>query len=126
MRTRMAGVAAAVVLVAVVIGPVKTYGTSYDPQPHGEGTALVPGATVFLFHSGTNDVRRSLGVGEALEVSRNREDGTRAIVGKIRVVALAGAVCVRGEVLEGGIHLHDLAAGEGVYCLVVPGAVCGR
>jgi hypothetical protein len=126
MRTRMVGIAVAALLAAVIVGPMKTYGTSYDPMPHGEGAELGAGATVFLFHSGTEEVRRSLAVGEVLEVTRPGENGASRTVGKIRVAAPAGAVCVRGEVLEGGIHLHDLAGREGVYCLVVPEAVCRR
>jgi hypothetical protein len=126
MRTRITGVVAAVLLVAVAGGPVRTYGTSYDPLPlGGEGTAPA-GATVYLFHSGTEGVRRSLAVGEVLEVTRTEEGSPSRTAGKIRVVAAAGAFCVRGEVLEGGARVHDVAVRESVYCLIVPEAVCGR
>jgi hypothetical protein len=129
MGARMARVMA-VLLAAVIVGPMKAYGTSYDPLPHGEegtaATAMAPGATVYLFHSGTEEVRRSMRVGDVLVVSRPGEYGTSRTVGKIQVAAPAGAFCLRGEVLDGSIHLQDLASREGVYCLVVPEVVCGR
>jgi hypothetical protein len=126
-RARMAVVVATVLLAVLVVGPARTYGTSYDPLAHGE-EGLAPGDTVFLFHGGTDEARRSLAVGEVLVVSRPGEDGVSRVAGKIRVAAPAGAFCLRGEVLEGSVRVHDLAAreGQGVYSLVVPESVCGR
>jgi hypothetical protein len=109
--------------------PMHAAATSYDPLPREEepaGMEMAGGATVFLFHSGTEQVRRSLQVGDVLEVSRVGPDGASRGVGKIRVAAFLGAVCLRGEVLEGKVRQHDLAEKDGVYCLVIPEAVCAR
>lgn len=130
MGTRIAWVAAGALLAFTLAGPVPTYGTAYDPLPHAEEATEAPtmaaGATVYLFHSGTEEVRRSVTVGDVLVVARPGEDGASPTGRKVRVVGPAGAVCVQGEVLEGKVRVHDVATGKGVYFLVVPQAVCGR
>jgi hypothetical protein len=125
---RVRWLAAGVFSLAMAV-PMGVAATSYDPLPRQDepaGMELTAGMTVFLFHSGTEQVRQSLHVGDVLEISRVGPDGASLSVGKIRVAAFLGAVCLRGEVLEGRIRPHDLAEKDGVYYLVIPEAVCTR
>jgi hypothetical protein len=125
---RWVGTGLFVATVAAAV-PLRAAATSYDPLTREEEPAaaeMAAGATIYLFHSGTEQVRRALQVGDVLEVTRVGADGTALGVGKIRVTASAGAVCLRGEVLEGRVRLHDVAEKGGVSCLVIPKAACGR
>jgi hypothetical protein len=118
-------------LAVAAMGPPEARGTSYDPLPRAEegGAGLAeqgPGATVYLFLGGAEPARRILRVDDVLEVSRAGADGSPLDVGKVRVAAFLGSVCLRAEVIGGKVRVHDLAAKEGVYSLVVPDAVCWR
>jgi len=123
MRRSGVGVAA-LLLAAGLLRPSAAHATSYNPlTPDGEAVApLAPGATVFLFHSGTEETRRSIRAGDVIPVYRPLVSGRNVAVGTIRVEAAAGELCFRGQVLEGEIQTNDVAAAGVVSCLVISSA----
>jgi len=125
MRRSLAVVGTAVLLVAVVVGSGIALGTSYNPLTVDEGPAaavLAPGTTIFLFHGGSEDARRSICAGDVLAALRPRPDGRWDAVGTVRVEAAAGAYCFRSEVVEGEIRPHDVVPGGAGALLVITSA----
>lgn len=122
MRGSTAGVAAAVLLAVLLVGAPRGQGTSFNPLTADECPAplFTPGAKVALFHSGTEETRHAVRAGDVLVVSRALPDGRREAVGRIRVDAAAGALCFRGEVLEGELRPHDVALAGSVSLLLIP------
>jgi hypothetical protein len=128
MRSSLAVVGTAVLLAVVVAGSGIARGTSYNPLIVGDGPAaavLAPGTTVFLFHGGSEDARRSIRTGDVLAALRPRLDGGWDAVGTVRVEAAAGALCFRAVVLEGELWMHDVAqSGHGAFLVIPTAAPC--
>lgn len=122
MGRSLLGVAAAVWLAVIVVGPSGVQGTSYNPLTADECPArtMTSGATVFLFHSGTEETRRSIRPGDVLAVFRAQISGRNEAVGTIRVDAAVGALCFRAAVLEGEVEQHDVARAGSVSFLIIP------
>ncbi len=105
------------------------HATSFNPLAGDERAApgLAAGATVFLFHGGTGEAQGSSGPGAVLVALRPRMSGRSEPVGRVRVDAAAGALCFRGEVVEGELLPLDLVHAGGASFLVIPtDAPCGR
>lgn len=117
----LAGIAAVALLAVVAIEPPRVQGTSYNPLTVDEGSVrtMTSGATVILFHSGTEQTRRSIHPGDVLTVSRARRSCRDEAVGTIRAEAPAGELCFRATVLEGEVRPHDVAHAGAVSFLVI-------
>ena len=129
MGTCTAKLVVLILVLMVVGGGARVGATSFDPLPREQETAareISPGETVFLFHSGTPEVRRSLKIGDVLGVFRVGRDGSIRSVGGIRATAFVGEFCLRGEVIEGRILQQDVAEKNRTYLLVIQGALCPR
>lgn len=97
-RTRRTSLIAVFLVVLVVRVPILVHAVSSDPLPRPEerpAREIVPGGMVFLFHSGTEEVRRSLKVGDALGVSHTGPDGKIRPAGTIRATAFVSECCRR-------------------------------
>lgn len=128
-RSGSARLIAAVLLMIVAVGVLRVGATSFNPLPFERdlsAPAMVPGDIVFLFHSGTGEVRDSLNPGATVGVSRVDSEGNRRSVGTLRVAAFVGEFCLRSEVTEGEILLHDLAERDHIYYRVIPEILCRR
>jgi len=117
-----------VVVLLLVIGvPVFVFATSYMPLYHLRGqdeAAMTVGTSVHLFHSGTNDVKKTIHVNDILTVHRITPSCEVKEVGKIKVLGFIGETYMRGEVVEGGIRPDDIAKKDNVSCLVISAGVC--
>lgn len=120
----------AVVLLALVVSGINRIGaTSFDPLPRDPEPAtqeIASGASLFLFHSGTDEIRRSLKIGDVLDVFRIGPDGRIRTVGAVRATAFAGEFCLRAEVVSGKILPHDVAEKNRFFLLVIPEALSPR
>lgn len=121
MRRSMVRAVAAALLAAVVLAPGGAPGTSFNPLTADECAvkSLSPGAAVFLFHSGTDQTRRSVRAGDVLTALRSRMNGSGDPAGALRVDAAVGERCFRGRVLEGELRVHDLVSAGSVFYLVL-------
>ena len=129
MGTRTARLIALVLLVVITARATRVCATSFDPLPREQGSAeqeMLSGDTVFLFHSGTREMRRSLTIGDVLGVFRIGPDGRTRTVGSIRATAFVGEFCLRGEVVAGNILPHDVAEKNRVFLLVIQENLCPR
>jgi len=123
MRGCTAGVATAALLAVLLAGPTPGHGTAFNPLTTSDECSseavLSAGATVYLFHGGAGEAIRSIRTGEILVVTSSRGIGRGEEVGRIRVDAPAGALCFRGEVIEGNLRPHDVARAGPVFLLVI-------
>jgi hypothetical protein len=77
------------------------------------------GSTVYLFHSGTPDVKMAIRVNDILIVYRESPECKLKEVGKIKVLSHAGDNYYAGVVIEGEVTLDDIAKKGVVSCLVI-------
>ena len=115
------------VLLLVLCAPLIVYATSYMPFFHSqdrEGTAMKSGQEVYLFHSGTDDVRKSVQVGDILTVFRITPKCEVKEVGKIKAVAYIGETYLKGKVVEGEVRPDDISKKGNVSCLVISAGAC--
>jgi len=77
------------------------------------------GETVCLFQSGTEDVRKTIGIGDVLIVYRDGGNREHKEVGKIRVLSYAGEDYIKGEVVDGVVQTGDVAKKGNVASLVI-------
>jgi hypothetical protein len=116
-----------VVLLLVIGVPVFVFATSYMPFYHLRGqdeAAMTVGRIVHLFHSGTNDVKKTIHVHDILTVHRITPSCEVKEVGKIKVLEFIGETYMRGEVVEGEIRPDDIAKMDKVSCIVIAAGIC--
>lgn len=86
-----------------------------------KGQTLRPGDTVVLFHSGTEEVRKIICVGETIPVYREvyvKGLTKRTEVGQIKVLEYAGEHRFKGQVVEGKVQSGDIALKDDAACMV--------
>ena len=77
------------------------------------------GETICLFQSGTEDVRKTIGIGDVLIVYREGGDREHREVGKIKVLSYAGEDYIKAEVVDGAVQTGDVARKGNVASLVI-------
>jgi hypothetical protein len=130
-RMASAVLAALLLQIACMGFPLSVSAVSYFPVPlyHRQEKieyAVKPGETVFLFHSGTADVKRSVHPNDVLVVHRVDSSCKAREVGKIRVLSYAGETYIKGEVIEGEVRADDIAKKGEVSFLVIYAGICDR
>ena len=94
-----------------------------EPASVSAGTVMTAGAKLYLFYSGTEEIRRIINVNDVLTVYREYPpDYSRAVreVGKVRVLAPLGDYYFNGEVIGGEVQAGDLAKKGTNACFVTP------
>jgi len=84
----------------------------------------VKGETVYLFHSGTDDVKNTIHVHDTLAVSRITASCEVVPIGLIKVISFVGETYIRGEVFAGEIRPDDIAKKDKVSCFVISAGIC--
>ena len=119
-----------ILLLSAAVAPPSAYGLSYPPamlyHRAERNNNAVKGDVVYLFHSGTNDVRTTVHIGDTLAVYRVTPICEVIPVGIVTVVSFEGETYLKGEVLEGEIRPDDIAKKERVSCLVISAGVCKK
>jgi len=109
--------------------PLTVIAASYLPaalyhKEHIGETVMKAGQTVYLFHSGTEDIRRTIHVNDILIVYRISPLCDVKAVGTIRVVSHLADTYLKAEVVEGEIIPNDIAKKSNVSCLVISVGLC--
>ena len=104
--------------------PLTIFAVSYVPAPlYHQHERLEPtmriGETVYLFHSGTDDVKRTIHVTDILTVHRINPSCQVTTVGKIKVISYIGETYLKGVIIEGEIKPDDIARKGDVSCLII-------
>ncbi len=109
--------------------PLAALGMSYPPSLYHKAERhdkFVKGDTVYLFHSGTEDVKRTIHAGDTLAVYRTTPACEIVPIGIIKVIFFVGETYIKGEIFAGEIKPDDIARKEKVSCLVISAGMCGE
>jgi hypothetical protein len=110
-----------------VTAPLAAFAVSYPANLyHREDRhdKFTKGDVVYLFHSGTDDVRKTIHINDTLAVSRITPSCEVVPIGLIRVVSFVGETYIKGEVFAGEIRPDDIAKKDKVSCLVISAGIC--
>ena len=115
---------AALILAGILGLAGPTYAVSPSPVPEelAEKAAKgikVKGEMVCLFQSGTEDVKKTISIGDVLVVYRESPKHELKEVGKIKVLSYVGEDYLKGEVVEGEVMAGDIAKKGDVASLVI-------
>ncbi len=94
-----------------------------EPAYVKDNTAMKAGTRLYLFHSGTLDVKRTIHANDILSVFREYPSGFTSATGetgKIRILSCSGKYFYEAEVLEGAIEPGDMAKKGTVAYFVTP------
>jgi hypothetical protein len=105
MKRKIAIILIVILLFTFVNAPLAVFAVSYPPplyhrQDRSE-TVMKAGQTVYLFHSGTDDVRKTIHANDLLTVYRINPSCEVNPVGIIKVLSYVGETYIKAEVLEG-------------------------
>jgi hypothetical protein len=128
MKKKIAIVFIVILLFTSVSAPLTVFAVSYPPplyhrQDRGE-TVMKVGQIVYLFHSGTDDVKKTIHANDILTVYRINPSCEVNPVGIIKVLSYIGETYIKAEVLEGEIRPDDIAKKGNVSCLVISASMC--
>jgi hypothetical protein len=118
-----------IVILLTAANPLTAVAASYLPaslyhKEHIADTVMKAGQTVYLFHSGTEEIRRTIQANNILTVYRINPLCEIRAVGTIRVVSAIADTYFRAEVVEGEISPNDIAKKGNVSCLVISAGLC--
>jgi hypothetical protein len=128
MKKKIAIVFSVILLLTSVSAPLSVFAVSYPPplyhrQDRGE-TVMKVGQIVYLFHSGTDDVKKTIHANNILTVYRISPSCEVNPVGIIKVLSYIGETYIKAEVLEGEIKPDDIAKKGNVSCLLISAGMC--
>ena len=129
MKRKITGICIVILLLSAAPNPLPVLATSYMPtffyhQQDIKETVMKAGQTVYLFHSGTEDVKRAIRDSYVLIVYRINPSCEAKMVGKIRVISYIGDIYLKGKIIEGEIRPNDIAKKGSVSCLVISAVMC--
>ena len=131
MKKAIAGYLAILLLLVMFTNPLTVLAVSYPPAPlyhqqvNGE-KVLTVGQVVYMFHSGTADVKKNIRTKDVLTVYRIHSSCEVTEVGKIRVISYIGETYLKGEVIQGEIKQDDIAKKGAVSCLIISAGMCAH
>jgi hypothetical protein len=130
MRRRKKGIVTVFILFLLTsMYPLTAFATSYLPaefyhESEIGKTVMKVGQEVYLFHSGTEDVKKSVHINDILIVYRINPSCEIRAAGKIKVLTSIADTYFKGEVIEGEIRPNDIAKKGNVSCLVISAGSC--
>jgi hypothetical protein len=129
MKRKIAIILIVILLLTSVSATLAVFAVSYPPPllyhrlDRGE-TVMKAGQTVYLFHSGTDDVRKTIHADDILTTYRTIPSCEVNPIGIIKVLSYIGETYIKAEVLEGEIRPDDIAKKGNVSCLVILAGMC--
>ena len=123
------GIIIVILLLSAIITPLTAFAVSYPVQLYHREVRhdkFVKGDVVYLFHSGTDDVKKTIHVNDTLAVYRVTPACEVVPVGIVRVVSFVGETYLKGEVFAGEIKPDDIAKKDKVSCLIISAEMCKK
>jgi len=129
MKRKIVGILIMIPLILAAVDPLTAVAASYLPaffyhQNEIIETVIKVGQTAYLFHSGTEDVKRTIHVNDILIVYRISPLCEVKKVGTIKVISNIADTYFKSEVVEGEIMPNDIAKKGNVSCLVISVVLC--
>jgi len=118
-----------ILLLAAICAPLAASAVSYPVQLYHREVRhdkFVKGDTVYMFHSGSEAVKKTIHVNDTLTVYRTSPSCEATPIGIIRVIAFVGETYIRGEVFAGEIKPDDIAKKDKVSCLIISAEICDK
>jgi hypothetical protein len=118
-----------IILLVSVCAPLTTFAVSYPPvslfhRLENAEAVMLPGAIVYLFHSGTDEIKSAIHVDDILTVYRINTSCEVSETGKIRVISHIGETYVKAEVMEGEIKPNDIVKKGKISFLIISAGTC--
>lgn len=113
--------------VIMILSSLTAFAVSYPPKLYHKEVRhekFVKGETAYLFHSGTDDVKKAIHAGDSLTVYRIGPACEVTPIGTIKVISYIGETHLKGEVFAGEIKPDDIAKKGKASCLVISAGVC--
>ncbi len=117
----------AFLLLVAISAPLTAFAVDYPVQLYHREVRhdkFVKGDTVYMFHSGTEDVKKTIHVNDTLAVYRVSPTCEVAPIGIVKIVSFVGETYIKGEVFAGEIKPDDIAKKDNVSCLIISAGVC--
>jgi len=129
MKRKITGILIVILLLLAAVNPLTAVAASYLPaifyhQNDIAETVIKVGQPAYLFHSGTEDVKRTIHVNDILIVYRISPLCEVKKVGTIKVISNIADTYFKGEVTEGEIRPNDIAKKGNASCLVISVGLC--
>ena len=128
-KKRVSNTVYVILLLLVVCAPLSAFAVSYTPRLYHREVRhdkFDKGDTVYMFHSGTEDVKKSIHVNDTLSVYRITQSCEVVPIGLVKVISFVGETYIKGEVVNGEIKPDDIAKKGNVSCLIISAGVCGK
>lgn len=117
-----------ILFILAVSAPFTVFAVSYPihiyHRPDNGKKIMTVGQMAFLFHSGTNDVKKAIHVNDVLTIYRINTSCEVSEVGKARVMSYVGETYLKVEIIKGEIKPNDIAKKDSVSCLVISEGIC--
>jgi hypothetical protein len=131
MKRKIVGILIVILLLFAAVNPLPAFAASYLPaffyhQNEITETVMKVGQIVYLFHSGTEDVKRTIHVNDILIVYRISPLCEVKTVGTIKVISHVADTYFKSEVVEGEIRPNDIAKKGNASCLVISVGLCSH
>ena len=123
------GIIIVILLLLAISDPLAAFAVSYPVQLYHREVRqdkFVKGDTVYMFHSGTEDVKKTIHVNDTLSVYRVTPACEAAPVGIVKVISFVGETYIQGEVFAGELKPDDIAKKENVSCLIISVEICDK
>ena len=125
MRRTIRWTAVLLALAALALPLPPALAVSYSPLFHlGDDPVLTTGQSLYLFYSGTAEMRAQLHIGDDLVVYRVSRSCEAQSVGKVRLVSFVEETYLEAVVIEGSVKMNDLARRGAISCLVLSAEPC--
>jgi hypothetical protein len=129
MKRSISGILPVVLLLLTAGTPLTVLAVSYPPAPlyHHEYKAEMVmriGETIYLFQSGTDEIKKAIHVNDTLTVYRISPACEVTTTGKIKILSYVGEMYLKAEVIEGEIKPADIAKKDNISCLVISAGMC--
>lgn len=127
MKIKISGIISLALILLTASAPANVFAVWYPRALYHRQDvheAFNKGDIVYMFHSGTAEVMRTIRAGDILTVYRVNSSCEVKTVGKIRVISYVGETYLKGEVTEGEIKRDDIAEKGGVSLLVISVSMC--
>jgi hypothetical protein len=129
MTKGVSGIIIVLLLLVAISVPLAAFAVSYPVQLYHREVRhdkFVKGDTVYMFHSGTDDVKKTIHVNDTLAVYRVTPTCEVVPVGIVKVISFVGETYIKGEVFAGELKPDDIAKKENVSCLIISAGVCDK
>jgi hypothetical protein len=129
MKKKIANISILILLLSAAVNPLTAFAASYLPaffyhQNEITETVMRVGQIAYLFHSGTEDVKKIIHDNDILIVYRINPSCEIKAVGKIKVLSSIADTYFKSEVVEGEIRPNDIAKKGHASCLVISVGLC--